>query len=62
MQQIPYHRKRIAIVNQTVHKMVNKEPVATNEISQIEKWYEDVIRNKEGIHSDFQTIRTFITP
>lgn len=60
MQQIPYHRKRVALVNQVVHKTLNNEPVITEEIAQIEQWYEEVIRNKEGIQSDFHTIGTFL--
>lgn len=57
MQRIPYYQKRVALSNRIVHKKGNNEPVSSDESAQIEEWFEDVMRNKDGIQSDFHTIR-----
>ncbi|MEK3888877.1 hypothetical protein [Bacillus sp. FSL K6-3431] len=60
MQQKPYHQKRVALINHIVHKKVIDNLLTDDEMIQIEKWYDDVIQNKNGIESDLDTINRFI--
>lgn len=61
MQQVPYHRNRVALVNQAVHKTASSAPLSEHEQQTIEQWYEDVRRNEEGFQKDFTEIRAYIT-
>ncbi|GIP39831.1 hypothetical protein J31TS4_31110 [Paenibacillus sp. J31TS4] len=59
-QQVPRLRSRVGSVTEIVKKVSEGIPLSADDHAEIDRWYGDVLRNRDGIRSDAEKIRELL--